>query len=285
MTNDLNVIECKEIRSLLMKGPKFREPRNVNWDHFLTHFKNRFKISLETWVENINKNDICLETFKGYFNSVLQDIKISIEKIKKRKRFYRKTILSTRRFKDILSNLQKKFVFVPTDKAGNNIAVVCKVFYISQSLKELGIFRDANKIISEERTYIKINVSRESVINRHVKYVRSKMKNVEIPKELPYLYWIPKMHKKPISKQRYIAASGFCTTKPISKMLTKILKRLDLQIRWISKKFFYKYKINPYWILRNSTEVFKLASIFNKKKYFQKCANLRFCNIVHKNTP
>jgi hypothetical protein len=108
------------------------------------------------------------------------------------------------------------------------------------------------------------------------------MKNVEIPKELPYLYWIPKMHKKPISKQRYIAASGFCTTKPISKMLTKILKRLDIQIRWISKIFFYKYKINPYWILRNSTEVFKLVSVFNKKNISKNVRTYDFATLYTK---
>ena len=34
-----------------------------------------------------------------------------------------------------LKELQKKFVFVPTDKASNNIAVVCKTFYVEQSMK------------------------------------------------------------------------------------------------------------------------------------------------------
>ena len=30
VTNDLGVIECNELRSLLSKGPKYREPQNVN---------------------------------------------------------------------------------------------------------------------------------------------------------------------------------------------------------------------------------------------------------------
>ena len=89
---------------------------------------------------------------------MLEDIKTSIEKIKKRKRFYRRMRLSTPKIKDLLSKLHEKFVFIPTDKAGNNIAVVCKVFYITQSLKELGIFIDGNVSADEDRTYIEINV-------------------------------------------------------------------------------------------------------------------------------
>ncbi len=44
-----------------------------------------------------------------------------------------------------LKELQKKFVFVPTDKASNNIAVVCKKFYVEQSMKELDMFLNSSK--------------------------------------------------------------------------------------------------------------------------------------------
>jgi hypothetical protein len=40
--------------------------------------------------------------------------------------------------------------------------------------------------------------------------------------ELPYLYWIPKLHKAPF-KQRYIAGSKKCSTKPLSILLTIVL--------------------------------------------------------------
>ena len=44
--------------------------------------------------------------------------------------------------------------------------------------------------------------------------------------KLPFLYWIPKMHKNP-SKQRYIAASHSCSTKPLSKKITYCLKLIQ----------------------------------------------------------
>ena len=48
----------------------------------------------------------------------------------------------------------------------------------------------------------------------------------ESQQKLPFLYWIPKMHKNP-SKQRYIAASHSCSTKPLSKMITYCLKLIQ----------------------------------------------------------
>ena len=38
-----------------------------------------------------------------------------------------------------LENLQKKFVLVPIDKAANNIAFICKSFYMKHILGEVGV--------------------------------------------------------------------------------------------------------------------------------------------------
>ena len=43
--------------------------------------------------------------------------------------------------------------------------------------------------------------------------------------DLPSLYWIPKLRKCPY-KQRYIAGSFKCSTKPLSKLLTSILSTI-----------------------------------------------------------
>ena len=48
---------------------------------------------------------------------------------------------------------------------------------------------------------------------------------ISLPEEdiyLPKLYWIPKLHKNPY-KQRYIAGSAKCSTKPLFQILTRIL--------------------------------------------------------------
>ena len=59
--------------------------------------------------------------------------------------------------KAYLEQLQKDFVLVPTDKAGNNIAVVCKKFYIEKSMEELKIFKDSNKNAFSANPYVPID--------------------------------------------------------------------------------------------------------------------------------
>ena len=74
------------------------------------------------------------------------------------------------------------------------------------------------------------------------------------------------MHKKPHSKQRYISASGRCTTKPISSLLTKGFKLIENTLRGFCAYYHKNYGINPMWILKNSTSVHKIIASFNRKK-------------------
>ena len=94
-------------------------------------------------------------------------------------------------------------MFVPTDKASNNIAVICKTFFIEQALKDLGIF--ANSLSDNDiKTYELVDLDTTSIINRHVLFLRTALKDTEIPETLQFLFWVVKMHKIP-SKQRNIA--------------------------------------------------------------------------------
>ena len=43
--------------------------------------------------------------------------------------------------------------------------------------------------------------------------------------DLPYIYWVPKMHKHPY-KNRFIAGSSKCSTKHLSILLTKLLTHI-----------------------------------------------------------
>ena len=99
-----------------------------------------------------------------------------------------------------------------------------------------------------------------------MKYVKSNLGSEIIPESFPFLYWIPKMHKKPFSKQRYIAASYSCITKPLSAVLTKCLKLIEKQQRFICKGYFRNHGIDPMWILNNSTSFHKLSAAVNRKR-------------------
>ena len=94
---------------------------------------------------------------------------------------------------------------------------------------------------------------------------------INIPKHLPSLYWIPKMHKNP-TKQRYISASSNCTTKPISEILTKTFKLIENTHRNICRLFYKENGINPMWIIKNSTAVHEKIASFNRLK---NCKSIR----------
>ena len=66
--------------------------------------------------------------------------------------------------KNYLINFQKDFVLVPTDKACNNISIVCKAFYIQMLLKEVGFFDEEKKA---GRTYHEVKNSALEIIEKH----------------------------------------------------------------------------------------------------------------------
>ena len=74
------------------------------------------------------------------------------------------------------------------------------------------------------------------------------------------------MHKSP-SKQRYIAASHSCSTKPLSKMITFCLKLIQQTHTNYCKRIAKNRGFNRMWIVDNSVEVIdKIKEINNKNQ-------------------
>jgi len=83
------------------------------------------------------------------------------------------------------------------------------------------------------------------------------MSSLNITKEnedLPYLYWIPKLHKNPY-KERYIAGSSSCSTKEMSIHLTKILSAVKEGQQASCDTTYSRSGINHMWILKNSKDL------------------------------
>ena len=77
--------------------------------------------------------------------------------------------------------------------------------------------------ISSNSTYILSTDSFDEILKSHCQFIESV--GVEISEEdknLPYLYWTPKLHKV-LFKHCFIAGSSKCTTKDLSCLLTKML--------------------------------------------------------------
>lgn len=144
-----------------------------------------------------------------------------------------------------LTSLQNKYVIVPADKAPNNVVFVCKNYYIDCLIKELGIYDN-----SVNNTYTPVNFTKSEIINNQSSVLSSF--GIKISKEdrdLPSMYWLPKLHKSPY-KQRYIAGSSKCSTKQISSLLTKIFTVIKNELETYSETIFSRKGIYQMWILK-----------------------------------
>ena len=86
---------------------------------------------------------------------------------------------------EYLHELHKKYALVQIDKAANNIAIICKKYYVTVILKEIGILDAGNK------TYAKINKNQEEIIHDNLQYNTClKLSNGSKHKSLPIMYWL-----------------------------------------------------------------------------------------------
>ena len=181
-----------------------------------------------------------------------------ISKLKQNFRHPTGKVLQNVDMKACLSDLHNKYVFVPADKAPNNIIIICKRYYIENLIKELGL--DNCSTPTGNSTYISCQMSPEHIVNTHDTFMKSL--GIELSyddKRLPYLYWTPKLHKSPV-KHRLIAGSSKCTTKQLSSLSTKILTVIKTGLeKYCSIKTSHT-GVNNMWILKNSTNLLSLRS-------------------------
>ena len=92
--------------------------------------------------------------------------------------------------KACLSDLHNKYVFIPADKAPNNIMIICKRYYIETLTKELGL--DNCSTPTGNSTYTSCQMSFEGIVNTHDTFMKSfGIELSDDDKRLPYLYWTP----------------------------------------------------------------------------------------------
>ena len=88
-----------------------------------------------------------------------------------------------------MERFHQQYVLVPADKAGNNIIIVCKKYYVEVIMNEM-----LNG--GQPATYIASNDTYDQLVRRHLNDM--KLWNITVPsvmEKLPSLYWMPKVHK------------------------------------------------------------------------------------------
>ena len=206
--------------------------------------------SIDLYVEQWSKREqVDLKYLSEWKDQIKELVVERISSLKEKIRSPKQKILYDPDVKDTLRRMHDDFALVPADKAANNVIVVCKMYYIEALIKELGI----NTInISPNSTYIPSTDSFDEILKSHCKFIESvRLEMSEEDKNLPYLYWTPKLHKVPF-KHHFIAGSSKCTTKDLSCPLTKVLTTVkDGLIRYNNTKT-SRNGVNSMWIVKNS---------------------------------
>ena len=138
-----------------------------------------------------------------------------------------------------LKELHKSFVVVPTDKAANNVSIICKKYYHQCMQAEL-----------MSNVYEPVSTSEDDIIDKHVKELGSH--NITIPddnKKLPFIYSTAKQHKTPVGN-RFIVSGKRCTTKKLSKVLLKVFQLVSKTLKYHCQYKCRFLKTKSYWIIQ-----------------------------------
>ena len=177
-----------------------------------------------------------------------------------------------------LSELHSKFVVVPIDKASNNVAIICKRFYIQKLINEVGVPGDTSP------TYKLSEKDRDEVINNNILLCETFGLSIEERlKTLPFMYWLPKMHYNP-PRARFIIASSTCSTKPLSKVTSLIFKHIFNQVRNFHQKSYFYKNYNRFWVIENSVPIIDKLSRINERKNARDISTFDFSTLYTKLT-
>ena len=269
LTGDLSIVKNIKLRTILSKGPKYREPTQVNFEEAVVLIEG----GLDNYFEDLAETKKCAKSYFANIEAfIMEEVNKRVAKVKENfiKRNI-KPVLSDPSVKRELKRLHERFVFVSIDKAANNIAIICKQLYASVIHKELDFSNITST--SPDSTYIQItNKTPEDIIHDHVDF-QTKY-NLDVPKEmlkLPSMYWMPKMHKNPVGA-RFIIASKFASIKALSKDLSDIFSLFFKQVKRYHHKTKYYSGMNRFWIVQNNSAFNK----FNKRRSTRSISTLIF---------
>ena len=247
ITGDPEFITNTKLRELIIKGPKFRENKSFTWKDNFNNIMNSVEDYARNWAKE-EESDV--NTLSEWIKSIRKIIKQRIGSLRKHMSTRHVSVFEDPQVSNVLSELHDQFVLVPADKASNNIVFVCKKYYFNCLIQELGLNSNSNN-----PTYKATTFSESEVLTNHKSVLSSFGVKVDTDSlELPYLYWIPKLHKNPY-KERYIAGSSRCSTKPLSVLLTKILTTIKEGLQTYCSTAYSRSGVNQMWILKNSKDL------------------------------
>ena len=203
------------MESLFPWEPRYREPKSTNFNKDFAEITTALDNCTEKAKYNVNSID-------QWKKMILEKINLKIEKLKaKIKPSFTKPVLSDPDVLAYLATLHWNYVIVLIDKASNNFVFICKKFYISKILSEVGEYNN----IQTSTTYSKTNCSKDDTIENNENYYQKSHLRLTDKDCSLHMYWLPKLHKASVGA-RLIIVSKNCCIKPLSSVISKIFKIL-----------------------------------------------------------
>ena len=113
---------------------------------------------------------------------------------------------------------------------------------------------------------MKATHSIEEIIQGNISYCKRFDLNItELDKSLPIMYWLPKMHKTPVGA-RFIVASYYCSTNPLSDTIPKIFIMVFNTVESFHNKSFFYSGCKKFWVVQNSFPIDTNVNKINVKK-------------------
>ena len=171
------------MRDLIAKGPKYREPCKVDWDKNLSLLCEAVDQYALQWAK---REMVELSVLLSWKEMVKGQIEECISKLKQNFKQPTGKVLQNVDVKACLSDLHNKYVFIPADKAPNNIIIICKRYYIETLIKELEL--DNCSTPTGTQPTLHVQMSSEDIVNTHDTLMTSLgIELSEEDKRLPYL--------------------------------------------------------------------------------------------------
>ena len=258
LTGDLRIIPNSKLRKLICKGPNFREARSINWDKCIREINIGLDRCIESMVQKVS--NISSDNLQSWKDEILLKVNQKVESLKT----VIKPLRTQPKLKNVdvltcLESLQQKYVLVPIDKAANNVAVICKKYYVEVILREIGILGERSS------TYSISERCKAEIIDENINYNKLlHLNNDDKDHTLPSMYWLPKLHKNP-TKARFIIASKFCSTKPLSQAVSKIFGFIYKQVESFHTKAKFLSNYNKFWVLQNVNPILEKIKTINKR--------------------
>ena len=251
VTGNLAVIRNSKLRNLLNKGLTYRECHRWNKGDVLSSLEKDLDTHI---VKQSEKKKTPVQCFQLWKSDLLAKVRNKLAHIKIRR--FKKPVLLDKDILVELKKLQETFIIVPTDKAANNVSIVCRKYYHECMVKELS-----------SNVYLPIQQNEETLVKQHQQDLQQL--GMEVPADnesLPFIYSTIKQHKNPVSN-RFIVSGRKCTTKTLSRRLLKVFQLVAKTMQTHSK-----YKCNfsntkAFWVIKNAEDIrTDITNLNNKGK-------------------